>query len=464
MVHLDRTLKFEDVPSSPPLIISDNRSVSASDVQFYCYRVKKGNDIPGLSNYHLRATLVWSDPPSSLMASQHLVNDLDLIVSVPAIGTAPAQTYVGNTERPVQAGRPLIIDHINNVEQITIPTASSPFTTEYTPVTVAVRGSNVAMAPQPFALVITGQDVVEAPLSECAADPASLICPNTCSDHGTCNRGVCTCASSTTGNSTEVTRWAGDDCSVPVSPLPRPLPCVSADCLANEEVEITQHVHNELPPLRMLLKSVFNIASLTTTIAPTTWKYVTIPTPLVSSLLDSHPDHNVAVRLRVDKDPQSSIPGDPDTYVALDRLPTLTQDEFIDRTCNTCVDAVGVTDRTSYNIIPRKVVLERPDSQDFVVGLYGFCCSPAAVTVDLVLVRNPPDATPDTPSHTAGVIVVIIVSALFGLGLIACGIKRRREIFSRCYGSTDANATPTVALVGNQDDSVGSQNSNYQQI
>jgi hypothetical protein len=67
----------------------------------------------------LKVMLYWHDPPASLLASQTLVNDLDLTVQTPSsttsfpkiLDTIPAHITTTSTEGP---------DHINNIEQVII--------------------------------------------------------------------------------------------------------------------------------------------------------------------------------------------------------------------------------------------------------------------------------------------------------------------------------------------------------
>jgi uncharacterized repeat protein (TIGR01451 family) len=85
----------------------------------------------------LRVMLAWTDPPGSPSAEKKLVNDLDLIV------TGPDNTiYYGNG---VAGG-----DRLNNVEGIVI---DHPPAGQYK---VEVRGYNVPIGSQPYALAVAG--------------------------------------------------------------------------------------------------------------------------------------------------------------------------------------------------------------------------------------------------------------------------------------------------------------------
>jgi subtilisin family serine protease len=83
----------------------------------------------------LRVTLVWTDPPSSVLAGPQLVNDLDLKLLTP-----DGQTLLGNGA----------LDRLNNAETVEIP---QPALGVYT---VAVDAYNVPEGPQPYAVVVAG--------------------------------------------------------------------------------------------------------------------------------------------------------------------------------------------------------------------------------------------------------------------------------------------------------------------
>jgi hypothetical protein len=92
----------------------------------------------------LRATLAWTDFPSTPAASVNLNNDLDLTVS------GPSGTFLGNVFANSQSTTGGTADRRNNVEQVTIlaPAAGS--------YTITVRAFNVPSSAQPFALVVSG--------------------------------------------------------------------------------------------------------------------------------------------------------------------------------------------------------------------------------------------------------------------------------------------------------------------
>jgi uncharacterized repeat protein (TIGR01451 family) len=89
------------------------------------------------SSQPLRVMLAWTDPPASLSAAKQLVNDLDLKVVGPG-----GATYYGNG---VVGG-----DRTNNVEGIVI---DNPPVGQYS---IEVRGFNVPIASQPYALAVAG--------------------------------------------------------------------------------------------------------------------------------------------------------------------------------------------------------------------------------------------------------------------------------------------------------------------
>ncbi|QHI67935.1 S8 family serine peptidase [Tichowtungia aerotolerans] len=81
----------------------------------------------------LSTTLVWSDPPASLLSSLQLVNDLDLILISPS----------GVTNRPNGL---VSADHTNNVEQVDLAVCETGLWT------MVVSGYSVPEGPQSYAL------------------------------------------------------------------------------------------------------------------------------------------------------------------------------------------------------------------------------------------------------------------------------------------------------------------------
>ncbi len=91
-----------------------------------------------------KATLSWTDYPSTPAANPHLNNDLDLIV------TGPGGTYRGNVFASGQSTTGGSADRRNTLEQVLL---SAPSAGTYT---VTARSFTVPNGPQPFALVVTG--------------------------------------------------------------------------------------------------------------------------------------------------------------------------------------------------------------------------------------------------------------------------------------------------------------------
>ena len=91
-----------------------------------------------------KATLVWTDFPSTPAATPHINDDLDLEV------VGPGGTFRGNVFSGGQSTTGGTADRRNGVEQVLL---LSPTPGLYT---VTVRSFNVPNGPQPFALVVTG--------------------------------------------------------------------------------------------------------------------------------------------------------------------------------------------------------------------------------------------------------------------------------------------------------------------
>lgn len=110
----------------------------------------------------IRITLVWTDPPGeeeppdidlSILTGERtdpvLVNDLDLRVIAP-----DGREFLGNGEREGGEDGP---DRLNNVEAVRIP---NPVAGDYR---LIVTGHEIAQGPQPFAIVMAGNRVVQGP-------------------------------------------------------------------------------------------------------------------------------------------------------------------------------------------------------------------------------------------------------------------------------------------------------------
>ncbi len=92
-----------------------------------------------------KATLAWTDFPSTPAASVNLVNDLDLTVTGPT-GTI----WRGNVFASGQSATGGTPDRRNTLEQVLL---NAPAAGTYT---VSVKAFNVPSGPQPFSLVVTG--------------------------------------------------------------------------------------------------------------------------------------------------------------------------------------------------------------------------------------------------------------------------------------------------------------------
>ncbi|MEO8678124.1 MAG: CARDB domain-containing protein [Vicinamibacterales bacterium] len=95
---------------------------------------------PGLP---FKATVAWTDYPSSASATVNLVNDLDLTVVAPDGTTYRGNAFAGGWS--VAGGAP---DRLNNVENVYV------FAAQAGTWSVTVSGYNVPVGPQPFALVV----------------------------------------------------------------------------------------------------------------------------------------------------------------------------------------------------------------------------------------------------------------------------------------------------------------------
>jgi uncharacterized repeat protein (TIGR01451 family) len=130
-------LGFLDAPA-PYMLWVDDHAAGLATHQTVSYAHSVARPLEVLSSAQpLRIMLAWTDPPASLSASKQLVNDLDLTVIGPG-----NVTYHGND---LAAG-----DRTNNVEGIVI---ENPPVGQYS---VQVRGRNVPIGSQPYALAVGG--------------------------------------------------------------------------------------------------------------------------------------------------------------------------------------------------------------------------------------------------------------------------------------------------------------------
>ncbi|MHB1295778.1 MAG: S8 family serine peptidase [Anaerolineae bacterium] len=105
-------------------------------------------------------TLVWSDAPAALSAAAQLVNDLDLQVTTPS-----GVTYRGNVFANSWSVAGGSYDRTNNVECVYLPASEGGI------YTVTIRGYNVPIASQSFALVAS---MAPGPMTEQARLPMIL--------------------------------------------------------------------------------------------------------------------------------------------------------------------------------------------------------------------------------------------------------------------------------------------------
>lgn len=127
-----------------------------------------------------KATLAWTDFPSTQAANPHLNNDLDLVV------TGPGGTFSGNVFSGGESASGGSADRLNTLEQVLI---ASPAPGSYT---VTVASFNVPNGPQDFALVVTGD--LSACGSTCGNDviECSEVCDGTDLGGATCSSEGCT--------------------------------------------------------------------------------------------------------------------------------------------------------------------------------------------------------------------------------------------------------------------------------
>jgi hypothetical protein len=141
-VLLENALFFDGQPRK--LFVRDNApafvSGSTGESRVFTLSVAAGQS--------LKATLAWTDFPSTPAANPHLNNDLDLVVSGPS-GTFRGNVFSGGASTAGGSA-----DRRNTLEQVLI---NAPAAGTYT---FTVSSFTVPSGPQPFALVVTG-DVTE---------------------------------------------------------------------------------------------------------------------------------------------------------------------------------------------------------------------------------------------------------------------------------------------------------------
>ncbi len=134
-------------PTAPRVLRYDNYTtgISTGNYRYYQFTVN--------SSAELRATLVWTDYPSSPSASRNLVNDLDMSLQNPS-----STIYYPNGLSTA--------DSTNNVEGIDI---TSPAAGVYC---LAIAGKNIPNGPQPYALVVSGNITALTYPASCGAVPS----------------------------------------------------------------------------------------------------------------------------------------------------------------------------------------------------------------------------------------------------------------------------------------------------
>jgi subtilisin-like proprotein convertase family protein len=169
-----------NLPNSLPASLTNNNGTSSNAAsmvlvdqsatnalatgQWQTYTVSSGDS--GATNYPLRVTLVWTDPPGNPAAGLALVNNLDLIVT--AGTTTNARIWLGNDflsgdifTTNNSGDSP---DLVNNAQNVYIDSTNAPFTW---PVMVTVVGARVNVnavttqtnrIAQDYALVISSDD------------------------------------------------------------------------------------------------------------------------------------------------------------------------------------------------------------------------------------------------------------------------------------------------------------------
>lgn len=135
----------------------------------------------------IKATLVWTDPPSSPTSGLILVNNLDLVII-----DSTGKEWKTNT---VSDGG---LDAVNNVEQVMI---SNPAPGYYGLIVHALHAPTL----QSYALAVTGDFEIE------ICSSAFPVCPLSCSGKGTCGtNGYCTCESGRQGVDCSLTPCPSD--------------------------------------------------------------------------------------------------------------------------------------------------------------------------------------------------------------------------------------------------------------
>ena len=117
--------------------------ISTGDVHSYDLTVPGGAE-------KLKVTIVWDDPGGTVSASQHLKNDIDLVL----IDPFDAEQYPWVLD-PLNPAQPATrnVDHVNNVETVEIPNPTPGLWK------ARVSGYNIPVGPQSYSLVFTPDSI-----------------------------------------------------------------------------------------------------------------------------------------------------------------------------------------------------------------------------------------------------------------------------------------------------------------
>jgi hypothetical protein len=149
---MDRALYFAG--DARTLFVADVRNAAGlSTGEFETYHVEVTNTAEPL-----KVTLVFTDAPGTVNASQPVVNDVDLIVTGPRTAASGGLAYRGNYFAAGQSAAGGVRDALNNVEQVHL---TAPELGVYT---IEVNGAAINQDTQGYALVVTGGLSVAAPL------------------------------------------------------------------------------------------------------------------------------------------------------------------------------------------------------------------------------------------------------------------------------------------------------------
>jgi hypothetical protein len=140
-----------DVHKAADVLLVDSPKVvelSDGEVEEWVFRVRRGLE-------ELRVVLAWDDPDAAPMSDPALVNDLDLLVLGP--GGTEYEPWVLNPADP-DANAVRGVDHLNNVEHVTVADPAEGLWT------VRVTGTNVPEGPQVASVVGLDQQAPAMPM------------------------------------------------------------------------------------------------------------------------------------------------------------------------------------------------------------------------------------------------------------------------------------------------------------